>query len=104
MHKKKLVKKIYYKWNSLFHIRMWHNWLKLGFLIAYTSWTFYLIFPEPKKTNDFTPLVILTFFFCFYPTWHVLIGSKGMIIGRKLILWETVKDWKIIKKVGLKYL
>lgn len=104
VHKKKVIKEIQYKWNSLFNIRIWHNWLKLGFIIAYTFWAFYQILPEPKRANDFTSLVFLGFFFCFYPTWHVWIGSKGMIIGRKLIRWEMVKDWKIIKKGGLKYL
>ncbi len=104
MHKKRLIKEIHYKWNSLFDIRIWLNWLKLGFLVAYSFWAIYLILSEPKRANDFTPLVLLALFFCFYPTWFVFIGSRGMIIRRKLILWETVKDWKIIKKGWLKYL
>ncbi len=104
MHKKKLIKEIHYKWNSLFNIRIWHNWLKLGFLVVYIFWAFYQILSEPKKANNFTPLVFLALFFSFYPTWHVFIGSQGMIIRRKLILWEMLKDWKITKKGWFKYL
>lgn len=102
--KKKLIGTIRYRWSPNFNIEFPLNWLKWIMVLCYLIWSFYLILRGPKDSTDFTPFTMFFLFLSFYPTWHVFVGSEGIVIERKVILWKMVTERKIIEKGRIKYL
>jgi len=102
--KKKLIGKIHSEWLSNFNLAIKVNWVSWIVVIVYLTWSIFLIIAEPHKDNDYTPLVLFIFFLSFYPRWKVIIGSKGIISGMKVFLWENLVEWNVIEKGKIKYL
>jgi len=102
--KKKLIGKIHSKWSSKFNLTFPINWVNWIAVIAYLLLSFSLIITEPHRDNDYTLLVLFIIFLSFYPRWNVIVGSKGIIIGMKIIFWENILERRIIDKGKFRYL
>jgi len=98
------IGKISLKWSYNFNFYSILGLRNSALLIIYLSYSIYKIIKGFQKLSSFKYIFFLILFFSFYPKWHVWVGSKGMIIGRQVILWEMLKDWKITKKGWFKYL
>jgi hypothetical protein len=102
--KKKQIETIYSEWSTKFNLKIPLNWLIWLLVVAYFSWSLFLIITGPHRDNDYTPLVIFFLFSSFYPRWNVVIGSEGIITGMEVFLWEDLREWQIIHKGKYKYL
>lgn len=102
--RKKIIGNVYGEWSNKLNLNVQKNWLNWGIIIAYLSWSLYLIVSEPHKNNDYTSLFFLFIVLSFYPAWKIVIGSKGIILGTKVLLWEESVERKIIDKGKFKYL
>lgn len=101
---KNVVGTIYHRWSSKFNLEFPLSWLRWAAIIAYLIWSLYRIINEPHRSSNYTNLFLLVIILGFYPTWHTIVGSKGIILGTKVVLWKIVKEWKIIEKGRFKYL
>ncbi len=103
--KKRLIGVIYCRWSPRFNIEFPWNWVVWVIILSYLGWTFYLIILKgPENPFDLGPLTIIFLGLSFYPTWHVFVGSEGIIIEMKIVLWKMVKEWNFIEKGRTKYL
>jgi len=97
-HRENLIGKIHYRWNSKFNLNIPYGWLSWTVFIAYIILSALLILIEPKNPKRYTSIFFLLIVLSFYPDWQVVVGSKGITIGRKVVLWDMVKEWRFYKK------
>lgn len=102
--KKKQIGAIQTQWSSKFNLTIKINWIIWAAVIAYLSWSLYLIIAEPYRKNEYIFLFVFILFFSFYPRWTAVIGSKGIISGMEVLMWENLKEWKIFSRGRSQYL
>ena len=102
--KKKLIGKTLLKWSSRFNLKISMNWVNWFIIIVYLSGSFYLITSESHQDKDYFLLVVFVIILSFYPRWHIIIGSKGIILGMKTILWSNQVEREIIDQGKFRYL
>jgi len=59
---------------------------------------------EPRKDKDYLLLVLFIVFLSFYPRWTVAVGSKGIIAGIKVFLWENLVELNVIERGRIRFL
>lgn len=102
---KRIIGEIYYKWSFKFNIEFARNWINWAIVIAYLIWSFSQLTKEFHTKVFYTNIVIFfALFLSFYPRWNIFIGSKGIIYGTQAVLWEKLKEWKLIRKGRRSYL
>jgi len=102
--KKKQIGTIQTQWSSKFNLTIKINWIIWAAVIAYLWWSLYLIIAEPHRKNEYIFLFVFILFLSFYPRWTAVIGSKGVISGMEVLLWENLKEWKIFSRGRSQYL
>jgi len=102
--KKKLIGKICTQWSLMFNLTIRINWIVWLAVLAYLSWTFFLIIAEPHKKNGYIFLLVFILFLSFTPRWKIIIGSKGIISGMEVFLWRNLKEWQMYSRGTSKYL
>jgi hypothetical protein len=102
--KKKQIGAIQTQWSSKFNLTIKINWIIWAAVLAYLSWSLYLIIAEPYRKNEYIFLLVFILFLSFYPRWITVIGSKGIISGMEVFLWENLKEWKIFSRGRSQYL
>lgn len=102
--KKKQIGTIRAQWSSRLNLTIRINWIIWAAVIAYLSWSLFLIISEPFSKNEYIFLFIFVLFLSFYPRWTAVIGSKGIISGMEVFLWEDLREWKIFSRGRAKYL
>jgi|GEM_PF-3398718 len=96
-NRENLLGKIHYRWNSKFKLTLPFNWVIWTIFIVYIILSALSIFIEQRDSKYFS-IFFLLIVLSFYPDWQVVVGSKGITIGRKVVLWEMVKEWRIYKE------
>ena len=102
--KKKQIGTIRAQWSSRFNLTIRINWIIWAAVVAYLSWSLFLLIFEPFRKNEYIFLFIFALFLSFYPRWTAVIGSKGIISGMEVFLWEDLKEWKILSRGRSQYL
>lgn len=102
--KKELIGDVRLKWSSRFHLSIPLNWAIWGFVILYLGGSIYFIASKPHQNNDWTLLVVFFLFMSFYPKWEVRVGTKGILVGTNVYLWEKIEESTIVKKGKYGYL
>ncbi len=102
--KKKQIGSIRSQWSSRFNLTIRINWITWAAVIAYLSWRLFLIISDPFRKNEYVFLFIFALFLSFYPRWTAVIGSKGIISGMEVFLWEDLKEWQLLSRGGARYL
>jgi len=102
--KKRQIGTIQAKWSSMFNLTIKINWIIWAVVIAYLSWSLFLIIAEPYRKNEHISLIVFILFLSFYPRWVTVNGSKGIISGMEVFLWENLKEWEILSRGRSQYL
>lgn len=102
--KKKQIGAIHVQWSSKFNLTIKINWIIWIAVISYLSWSLFLIIGGPHRQNEYVFLLVFILFLSFYPRWMTAIGSKGIISGMEVFLWENLKEWKIFARGRSQYL
>ncbi|MBS3819491.1 hypothetical protein KGY73_08325 [bacterium] len=102
--KKEVIGNIRSKWSSRFNLEFPLNWAVWGFVVLYLAGSLYFIATLPYQNNDWTLLVILFLFLSFYPKWNVYVGTKGILWGTRMYLWEKVEKSSVVEKGKYTYL
>jgi len=102
--KKKQIGEIHIQWSSMFNLTIKINWIIWAVIVAYLSWSLFLIVAEPLRKNEYIFLLVFILFLSFYPRWVVVIGSKGIISGMEVFWWKNFKEWKIFGRGRSLYL
>jgi len=102
--KKKQIGTIRAQWSSMFNLAIRINWIIWAAVVAYLLWSLFLIISEPFSKNELIFLFIFALFLSFYPRWSAVIGSKGIISGMEVFLWEGLREWQILSRGKSQYL
>ncbi|MEO0294313.1 MAG: hypothetical protein ABIN61_08870 [candidate division WOR-3 bacterium] len=103
-NRENLIGKVHYRWCSKFHLNLPFSWLNWIIIIFYIALTLFLIFKNPQNLKNYTLVVFFLVVLSFAPDWQVVVGSKGISIGRKVILWEMIKQLEFTIKGRFLYL
>ncbi len=102
--KKKQIGTIHAQWSSKFNLTIRINWIIWAAVAAYLSWSLFLIITKPSSKNEYVPLFIFALFLSFHPRWTTVVGSKGIISGMEVFLWEDLREWQILSRGKSQYL
>ncbi len=102
--KKKQIGTIRAQWSSKFNLTIRMNWIVWAAVVGYLSWSLFLIIFKPFSKNEYVFLFIFALFLSFYPRWITAIGSRGIISGMEVFLWEDLREWQILSRGKSQYL
>lgn len=103
-NRENIIGKIHYRWCSKFNLSLPFSWLNWTIFVGYIIFSLFYIVKAPQNPKNYTPIFFLLIVLSFSPDWQVVVGSKGIAMGRKVVLWEMLKGWEITKKGKFLYL